>query len=81
MNSRLVARSALPMGAITVVASMAASVLGVFAPIVILSIVTGHFVNAWLWAAFLAMNVMRAATLGWRYASLTRRGHRSVHSS
>ena len=56
------------------VASMAASVLGVFAPIVILSIVTGHFVNAWLWGAFLALNVMRAATLGWRYANLTRRG-------
>ncbi len=56
------------------VASMAISVLGVFVPIVILSIVTGHFVNSWLWAAFLALNVMRAATLGWRYAHLTRRG-------
>jgi len=56
------------------VASMAVSVLGVFAPIVILSIVTGHFVNSWLWGAFLAMNVARAATLGWRYARLTARG-------
>ena len=56
------------------VASMAVSVLGVFAPIVIMSIASGHFVNSWLWAAFLALNVMRAATLGWRYARLTARG-------
>lgn len=56
------------------VASMAASVLGVFAPIVILSIATGHFVNSWLWGAFLALNVIRAATLGWRYARLTAHG-------
>ena len=63
------------------VVSMAVSVLGVFAPIVILSIVTGHFVNAWLWAAFLAMNVMRAATLGWRYVILTRRGQWLAHAS
>lgn len=55
------------------VASMAISVLGVFAPIVILAVVTGHFVNAWLWGAFLAMNVARAVTLGWRYARLTTR--------
>ncbi len=61
--------------------SMALSVLGVFAPIVILSIVTGHFANAWLWAAFLALNAARAATLGWRYASLTRRGRWLAHSS
>lgn len=54
--------------------SMAASVLGVFAPIVAISIVTGNFANAWLWAAFLAMNVARAGTLGWRYARLTTRG-------
>ncbi len=56
------------------VVSMALSVLGVFAPIVILAIATGHFVNTWLWAAFLAMNVSRAATLGWRYARLTSSG-------
>jgi len=56
------------------VISMAVSVLGVFAPIVILSIVTGHFVNSWLWGAFLALNVARAVTLGWRYARLTSRG-------
>jgi len=55
------------------VGSMAVSVLGVFAPIVIVAMVTGHFVNAWLWAAFLAMNVTRAVTLGWRYWWLTRR--------
>lgn len=53
------------------VASMAVSVLGVFAPIVVVAIVTGHFVNTWLWVAFLALNVARAATLGWRYWRLT----------
>ncbi|NTV40014.1 MAG: hypothetical protein HGA51_08705, partial [Demequinaceae bacterium] len=56
------------------VASMAASVLGVFVPIVILSVLAGHFVNSWLWAAFLALNAVRALTLGWRYARLTSRG-------
>ncbi len=54
--------------------SMAASVLGVFAPVVIVSAATGHFTTAWLWVAFLAMNVARAATLGWRYSRLSARG-------
>ena len=54
-------------------ASMAISVLGVFAPVVIVSAVMGTFTNTWLWSAFLAMNVARAATLGWRYARLTAR--------
>ena len=63
------------------VVSMTVSVLGVFAPIVILSIVTGHFVNSWLWGAFLALNVARAATLGWRYARLTSRGKWLEHAT
>ncbi len=63
------------------VISMAVSVLGVFAPVIILAMVAGHFVNAWLWAAFLALNAARAATLGWRYVSLTRRGRWLADSS
>ncbi len=63
------------------VASMAVSVLGVFAPMVVLAAVTGHLANAWLWAAFLALNVTRAATLGWRYARLTARGMWLVRAS
>lgn len=52
--------------------SMLAAVAGVFAPVVVLSIVAGAFTNNWLWSAFLALNVTRAVTLGWRYAQLTR---------
>ncbi len=61
--------------------SMAASVLGVFVPTIVLASVTGHLVNGSLWAAFLALNVMRAATLGWRYARLTARGEWLVPAS
>lgn len=54
--------------------SMLAAVAGVFAPVVLLSIAAGAFTNTWLWSAFLALNVARAVTLGWRYARLTRVG-------
>lgn len=51
--------------------SMAISVLVVFAALVGIPLALGSFTNAWLWLAFLALNVTRAITLGWRYARLT----------
>ena len=56
------------------VISMAISVLGVFAPFVIVAALSGHLTNGFLWAAFLALNLTRAATLGWRYRRLTSTG-------
>ena len=53
--------------------SMVVSVLGVFVPTLLIAAAAGHLTNGWLWGAFLALNVTRAATLGWRYLSLTRR--------
>lgn len=52
-------------------ASMAVSVLAVFAPIVAATLALGTYGNAWLWLAFLAMNITRAATLAWRYWRLS----------
>lgn len=52
--------------------SMAVSVLIVFAAIVAIPLALDTFTNAWLWSAFLAMNVTRALTLGWQYVRLTR---------
>lgn len=54
-------------------ASMAASVLGVFAPVLLVAAALGALTNGWLWGAFLLLNVTRAATLGVRYGWLTRR--------
>ncbi len=53
---------------------MAVAVLGVFAPVLVVTMLTGTFTNTVLWLAFLAMNLTRAATLGLRYAVVTRRG-------
>ena len=52
--------------------SMAGSVLIVFAALVAVPLALDSFTNAWLWIAFLAMNVTRAITLGWQYVRLTR---------
>jgi len=53
---------------------MAVAVLGVYAPLVLGSLLTDRFTNTVLWVAFLAMNVTRALTLAMRYAVVTRRG-------
>jgi len=52
--------------------SMAVSV-GVFALLVAVPMARGEFTNAWLWWAFLALNVVRATTLAGRYVYLTGR--------
>lgn len=52
--------------------SMAVSTLGAYAGIVGVAAAAGSFTNTVLWLAFLAMNVVRTVTLGWRYATLTR---------
>jgi len=54
--------------------SMAFSVVCVFVPLVWGAYMWGVFTNAWLWAAFLMMNVARALTLAGRYVWITRRG-------
>ncbi len=53
--------------------SMGVSVGLVFVPMLVFPALAGALTNAWLWWAFLAMNVMRAVTLGWRYRDLTAR--------
>lgn len=53
--------------------SMAASTLLGYVALLAVASMLGAFTNPVLWIAFLAMNVLRAATLGWRYAVLTRR--------
>jgi multidrug resistance protein, MATE family len=55
-------------------ASMTVSVLAVFVPIVAVTLALGLYGNAWLWLAFLAMNITRAATLAWRYWRLSAAG-------
>ena len=54
------------------VVSMAVSVVLVFAGVLAVGAALGALTNALLWAAFLAMNVARALTLGARYWHLTR---------
>lgn len=53
--------------------SMLTATVGGFVLFLVAASLLGGFTNSALWGAFLAMNVVRAATLSGRYAALTRR--------
>jgi len=53
--------------------SMLSATVGGFVLFLVAASLLGGFTNGSLWSAFLVMNVVRAATLGGRYAVLTRR--------